>query len=67
MDASPARPAGSARTLRNPLIWATVIGFTLNAIGFHAPGSRQVFLGRLSDASVALGLIAVGAVAAGRQ
>lgn len=47
--------------LRNPLIWATVIGFTLNAIGFTPPAPAQVFLGRLSDASVALGLIAVGA------
>ena len=50
--------------LRNPLIWATVIGFTLNAIGFTPPAPAQVFLGRLSDASVALGLIAVGGFAA---
>ncbi len=47
--------------LRNPLIWATAIGFALNAIGFAPPAPVQVFLGRLADASIALGLIAVGA------
>ena len=47
--------------LRNPLIWATAIGFALNAAGFVPPAPVQVFLGRLADASIALGLIAVGA------
>jgi len=47
--------------LRNPLIWATAIGFALNAAGFVPPTPIQVFLGRLADASIALGLIAVGA------
>jgi len=47
--------------LRNPLIWATAIGFALNAAGVVPPPPVQVFLGRLADASIALGLIAVGA------
>jgi len=47
--------------LRNPLIWATAIGFALNAAGFVPPTPVQVFLGRLADASIALGLLAVGA------
>lgn len=47
--------------LRNPLIWATAIGFALNAAGFVPPTPAQVFLGRLADASIALGLLAVGA------
>lgn len=47
--------------LRNPLIWATAIGFSLNAVGFAPPAPLQAFLGRLSDASIALGLLAVGA------
>lgn len=47
--------------LRNPLIWATSIGFVLNVAGFLPPAPVQVFLGRLAEASIALGLIAVGA------
>ena len=47
--------------LRNPLIWGTLTGFVLNVLGFVAPAPLQAFLGRLSDASIALGLIAVGA------
>lgn len=47
--------------LRNPLIWATAIGFALNAAGFVPAAPVQVFLGRLADASIALGLLAVGA------
>lgn len=46
---------------RNPLIWATLAGLTLNWAGFVPPKPLQVFLGRLADASVALGLMAVGA------
>ena len=46
---------------RNPLIWGTLSGFVLNMWGFHPPGPVQAFLGRLSDASIALGLLAVGA------
>jgi len=46
---------------RNPLIWATAGGFLLNVAGFLPPPPLQAFLGRLADASIALGLIAVGA------
>ena len=47
--------------VRNPLILATVCGFVLNLSGFLPPAPLQAFLGRLADASIALGLIAVGA------
>ena len=46
---------------RNPLIWGTAAGFLLNLLGFVPPVPMQTFLGRLADASIALGLIAVGA------
>jgi predicted permease len=46
---------------RNPLIWWTATGFLLNLAGFVPPAPLQAFLGRLADASIALGLIAVGA------
>lgn len=46
---------------RNPLIWGTAAGFLLNLLGFVPPAPLQAFLGRLADASIALGLIAVGA------
>lgn len=46
---------------RNPLIWATAGGFLLNLAGFLPPAPLQAFLGRLADASIALGLLTVGA------
>ena len=46
---------------RNPLIWGTATGFLLNLLGFLPPAPVQAFLGRLADASIALGLITVGA------
>jgi predicted permease len=46
---------------RNPLIWGTAAGFLLNLAGFVPAAPVQAFLGRLSDASIALGLITVGA------
>jgi hypothetical protein len=46
---------------RNPLIWGTATGFLLNLAGFVPPAPLQAFLGRLADASIALGLITVGA------
>jgi len=46
---------------RNPLIWGTAAGFLLNLAGFVPPAPVQAFLGRLADASIALGLITVGA------
>lgn len=56
---------GEARVLRevarNPLIWGTLTGLLLNVAGFVPPQPLQALLGRLSDASIALGLIAVGA------
>ena len=46
---------------RNPLIWGTAAGFRLNLAGVAPPAPVQSFLGRLADASIALGLITVGA------
>ena len=46
---------------RNPLIWATLSGLILNLAGFVPPTPLATFLGRLADASIALGLLAVGA------
>lgn len=46
---------------RNPLIWGTAAGFLLNLAGFVPPAPLQAFLQRLADASIALGLITVGA------
>lgn len=46
---------------RNPLIWATAAGLLLNLGGFVPPAPAQMFLTRLADASIALGLLAVGA------
>src|SRR5574343_1541338 len=46
---------------KTPLIWGRAIGFVLNLLGFVPPAPLQAFLGRLADASIALGLIAVGA------
>ncbi|MCK6407473.1 MAG: AEC family transporter [Rhodocyclaceae bacterium] len=46
---------------RNPLIWATLAGLLLNLAGFVPPRPMSIFLGRLADASIALGLLAVGA------
>ncbi|NCA87651.1 MAG: AEC family transporter [Gammaproteobacteria bacterium] len=47
--------------LRNPLILATLTGFLLNLSGLDPPAPLLALLGRLADASIALGLIAVGA------
>lgn len=54
---------------RNPLIWATLAGLVLNLAGFVPPKPLQILLGRLADASIALGLMAVGAALrlSGRQ
>ncbi len=46
---------------KNPLIWATLGGFVLNIAGVTLPLPLQMLLGRLADASIALGLLAVGA------
>ena len=47
--------------VRNPLIWATLAGLLLNLVGFEPPRPLAIFLSRLADASIALGLLAVGA------
>lgn len=46
---------------KNPLIWATAMGFFLNTAGWIPPQPVSLFLGRLADGAVALGLLAVGA------
>ncbi len=53
---------GLARELiRNPLIIATLSGLAFNALGLTLPEVLQQFLARLSEAAIALGLLAVGA------
>lgn len=46
---------------RNPLILATVAGLAFSASGLPYPELARQFLGRLAEASIALGLLAVGA------
>ncbi|MCX7157452.1 MAG: AEC family transporter [Rhodocyclales bacterium] len=46
---------------RNPLILATLAGVTANLAGFQPPEPLLQFLGRLGEAAIALGLLAVGA------
>ncbi len=54
--------AGVLRELRrNPLILATLAGIAANLAGLEAPAVLLKFLGRLGDAAIVLGLLAVGA------
>lgn len=46
---------------RNPLILATLAGLGANLAGFEPPAVMLHFLGRLAEAAIALGLLAVGA------
>jgi len=46
---------------RNPLILATLAGVAANLAGFEPPAVLLHFLGRLAEAAIALGLLAVGA------
>ena len=46
---------------RNPLILATLAGVAANLAGFEPPAVLLQFLGRLAEAAIALGLLAVGA------
>lgn len=46
---------------RNPLILATLAGLGANLAGFEPPAVMLQFLGRLAEAAIALGLLAVGA------
>jgi len=47
--------------LRNPLIIATASGLVANLLGFRIPGWLEPTVGRISAASLALGLMAAGA------
>ena len=47
--------------LKNPLLMATVSGVTFNLLGLHLPEVVASTLSRLGNASIALGLITVGA------
>lgn len=47
--------------LRNPLILATLAGLVFNVAGLTLAVPAREVLGRLADASIALGLLAVGA------
>jgi len=54
--------AGVLREIaRNPLILATAAGLLFNLSGATLPEAAGHFLGRLAEASIALGLLAVGA------
>ena len=46
---------------RNPLVLATLAGLVCNLADFTAPAPLLRFLGRLAEASIALGLLTVGA------
>ncbi len=46
---------------RNPLVLATVAGLVWNGLGWGLPAPAAQFLGRLAEAAIALGLLAVGA------
>lgn len=47
--------------VRNPLILATLVGLALNVTGVEPPELLQQFLWRLSQATVPIGLLTVGA------
>ncbi|WP_293779816.1 AEC family transporter [uncultured Oxalicibacterium sp.] len=47
--------------LKNPLLVATLSGVLFNLAGLHLPELASAFLSRLGNASIALGLIMVGA------
>jgi len=46
---------------KNPLVLATLAGLMWNLSGVPLPGPAGQFLGRLAEAAIALGLLAVGA------
>ncbi|WP_374602066.1 AEC family transporter [Niveibacterium sp.] len=47
--------------VRNPLILATLAGLACNLLGWHPPAAADAALSRLAQASVPMGLLAVGA------
>ena len=46
---------------KNPLVLATLAGLMWNVVGLPLPEAAGQFLGRLAEAAIALGLLAVGA------
>ena len=50
-----------ASVARNPLIIATVLGLVVNTSGFGFPKPAMVFLEHLGNASLAMGLLCIGA------
>ncbi|HTY03301.1 MAG TPA: AEC family transporter [Rhodocyclaceae bacterium] len=46
---------------KNPLVLATIAGLAWNATGIPLPAPAAHFFGRLAEAAIALGLLAVGA------
>lgn len=47
--------------IKNPLLMATLAGIIFNLLGLHMPDAASAFLSRLGNASIALGLMMVGA------
>lgn len=47
--------------IKNPLLMATLAGIAFNLLGLHLPDAANAFLSRLGNASIALGLMLVGA------
>jgi len=47
--------------VKNPLVLATLAGMLWNMLGLGLPAPLAQFLGRLAEAAIALGLLAVGA------
>jgi predicted permease len=47
--------------IKNPLLMGTVAGITFNLLDLHMPDAAGAFLSRLGNASIALGLMMVGA------
>lgn len=47
--------------VRNPLIIATVLGLIVNVSGFKVPQTAHIFLADLGNASLAMGLLCIGA------
>jgi len=50
-----------AAVVRNPFIWACVIGIALNPVGATIPPPIHAFIDALGRSSLALGLLIVGA------
>lgn len=58
---SPPSFAGTLRAvLRNPLIWACIIGIALNAMGTVLPGAVATAMDLVGAAAIPMGLMAVG-------